>query len=339
LTNFALMKKRLFFLGIPLLLSAIYLAGPMPESPVYDLSWPNIDGNIENHVFNLENRSDIKTNNEAEIIWVNDSSKEKTEYVLLYLPGFTATKMEGDPVYQDFATRYGCNVFAARLASQGIDTIEPMLGYTADRLWKSAVEALAIAEKLGNKVIIMSTSTGGTLALKLAAEFPQKVEALINLSPNIRVKAWNAFLLNKPWGLQISRAVLGGNYRTLTNVDSNYANYWYDSYRIECLPQMQELVESTMNEATFARVTCPTLSLFYFKNKEESDDVIRVDKIFWMHEFLATSEADKRLAQIENAGTHVIGCGLYSKAIPEVEIAIFSFAEEVLNLKPNQIVL
>jgi len=328
------MKKRFFLVGIPVLFAAIYLLGPEPKSPVYVTSWPIISKNTEAFVAELENRNDIKKDNQAEITWANDSTKEKTECALLYLHGFTASKMEGQPVYQDFANRYGCNVYAARLASQGIDTIEPMLGYTAERLWKSAVQALAIAEKLGNKVIIMSTSTGGTLALKLAAEFPDKVEALINLSPNVRPKPWNAFLLNKPWGLEIARSVLGGNYRTLTDVDDNYPKYWYKSYRIECLVQMQELVESTMTRETFEKVTCPVLNVFYFKNESELDQVIKVDKIIWMHELLKTPASNKRLTPIANAGTHVIGCGLYSKAIPEVEEAIYSFTEDVLSLKP-----
>ncbi|MFR6382415.1 MAG: alpha/beta hydrolase [Odoribacter splanchnicus] len=68
-----------------------------------------------------------------------------------------------------------------------------------------------IAHKLGKKVIIMGTSTGCTLALMLAADFPVLVDALILYSPNIKIKNPMAPLLSGPWGLQISGAVHGGN--------------------------------------------------------------------------------------------------------------------------------
>jgi pimeloyl-ACP methyl ester carboxylesterase len=58
---------------------------------------------------------------------------------------------------------------------------------------------LAIGRQLGNKVIIMGTSTGGTNALQLAAAYPNDVEALILLSPNIAINDPNAWLLNNPW--------------------------------------------------------------------------------------------------------------------------------------------
>ncbi len=337
MTNFASMKKRLFLFGIPLLLVAVYALGPMPKTPVYATNWPNIPANPEEYVLKTEARPDIKKGNAAEIVWFNDSTKQKTEFVLLYIHGFTASKVEGQPVYQDFAARYGCNTYAARLVAQGIDTTEPMLSYTAERMWQSAKEALAIAEKLGDKVIIMSTSTGGTLALKLAAEFPDKVAALINLSPNIRPKPWNAYLLNKPWGKEIAGFVLGSEYRILEKRDTIYEKFWYDKYRIESLVQMQELVESTMTPETFGQVTCPVLNVFYFKDEQNQDEVIKTDKVIWMHDLLGTQTEKKRLVTVENAGTHVIGCGIYSKAVPEVEAAIFSFTEEVLQLKPRQI--
>ncbi|MDZ7648638.1 MAG: alpha/beta fold hydrolase [Cytophagales bacterium] len=72
--------------------------------------------------------------------------------------------------------------------------------FTADRIWEGAKQALAIGKQLGNKVILVSTSTGGTLALILAAEYPDDVHALINMSPNIAINDPAAFLLNDSAG-------------------------------------------------------------------------------------------------------------------------------------------
>ena len=70
----------------------------------------------------------------------------------------------------------------------GLQGTEAMLGMTPANLYNSAKEALVIAHKLGKKVIIMGTSTGCTLALMLAADFPRLVDALILYSPNIKIK-------------------------------------------------------------------------------------------------------------------------------------------------------
>ena len=110
----------------------------------------------------------------------------------------------------------------SRLADHGIDTTEALLQFTPDRAWESAKEALAMGKKIGDKVILLSTSTGGTLALMLAAEYPEDVFALINLSPNIAINDGAAFLLNDPWGLQIARMVMGGNYR-VTDANEEHA--------------------------------------------------------------------------------------------------------------------
>ncbi len=328
------MKKRYILLLVLSVVGIVYFLGPKPKTPLYNLSIPEITIDVEEYVAQLEARSVIKPKNEAEIVWIDDSTKAPTEYSLLYLHGYTASKFEGSPVYSDFATRYQCNSFAARLASQGLISENAMIDYTAESVWESALEALAIAKKIGHKVIIMSTSTGGTLALKLAAEFPEDVFALINLSPNIHPKAWNSFLLNDPWGLQISRFVLNGDFRVLEKKDKEYEKYWYDKYRIESLVEMQQLVETTMTKETFSKVYCPVQNIYYYLNEEQNDPVVRVDKIIWMHQLLGTMPEQKVLTPIKNANTHVIGCGLYSKAIKEIEEEIYSFSENVLQLKP-----
>ncbi len=153
----------------------------------------------------------LKPDNEARIEWLNDSLKEKTEYAVVYLHGFSASREEGDPVHSDFAKKFGCNLYLPRLEDHGIDTTEPLAFLTADRLWNSAKESYAIGKQLGRKIILMSTSTGGTLALKLASEYPD-IAGLILLSPNIAINDGFAWLLNNPWGAADSPADEGKLY-------------------------------------------------------------------------------------------------------------------------------
>jgi hypothetical protein len=56
---------------------------------------------LVNYVSQQEAAHKIKPDNEARVIWANDSLKNKTEYALVYLHGFTASQGEGDPVHRD----------------------------------------------------------------------------------------------------------------------------------------------------------------------------------------------------------------------------------------------
>lgn len=319
-----------------LILVVAYLLGPQPKTPAYPATLPEVTKTANELKLLIDQRnenSNIKAGNQSVLIWA-DSSQLPTEYALLYLHGYTASPVEGMPVFTGFAQRYGCNTYAPRLPHHGLDTANAMINYTAEGQWKSACEALSIAKSLGQKVIIMSTSTGGTLALKLAAEFPNEVHALINLSPNVRPKPWNAYLLNKPWGLQLARLTLGDEFRHVNKEDSIYKRFWYESYRIESLVQLQELVETTMKAETFKKITCPTLNLCYYKNKKKQDEVVSVDRMIWMHSLLSTPEELKVFVPIPNAETHVIGSGIYSQAIDDVNAAIDLFVQNKLRLKP-----
>src|SRR5580765_5617952 len=201
---------RILLLIIVLLFIA-YLLGPHPAAPAYSQALPPVPPGaaaLETYISNSEAQHKLKPNNEARIIWF-DSAKTKTEYSIVYLHGFSASQEEGRPIHTNIAKKFGCNLYLSRLAGHGIDTAEPMINLTADELWESAKQALQIGKQLGNKVILMATSTGGTLALKLAADYPADVYALVLMSPNIAINNTKAYLLNNPWGLQIARAVTG----------------------------------------------------------------------------------------------------------------------------------
>jgi pimeloyl-ACP methyl ester carboxylesterase len=291
---------------------------------------PSEAGALERFIADQESKHQLRSNNEARIVWY-DSTKTKTEFAIVYLHGFSASQMEGDPVHRRMAAAFGCNLYLSRLSDHGIDTTESLLLFTADRLWKSAKQALAVGRRLGDKVILVGTSTGGSLALMLAAEYPNDVYALINMSPNIAINNGAAFLLNNPWGLQIARMVMGGKYR-ISDSDSEKSQYWDSKYRLESTVQLQELLESKMNKRTFSKVNQPVLNLYYYKNENEQDPEVKVSSILLMHEQLSTPDAMKVAVAIPQAGAHVIGCSLTSKDVEGVYEQIEKFAVEKLQL-------
>src|SRR5688572_3172113 len=140
-----------------LLLIPVYFLGPKPAQPKLSLELPVIPAGVnelEMYVSGKEAKHKIKNDNEARIMW-NDSAKQKTEYAVVYIHGFSASQKEGDPVHINFAKKFSCNLYLARLAEHGLDTTECMINLTADNLWNSAKEAYAIGKQLGQKIIIM----------------------------------------------------------------------------------------------------------------------------------------------------------------------------------------
>jgi len=233
-------------------------------------------------------------------------------------------------VHYEFAQKFGCNLFLNRLEEHGIDTTEPLANVTADKLWNSAKEAYAIGKRLGKKIILMATSTGGTLALKLAAEYPD-IKALILLSPNIAINDSKAWLLNNHWGLQIAKLVKG-NYIHAKDSTALYARYWNAKYRIESTVQLEELIEMTMKESVFKKITQPVLLLYYYKDEDHQDPVVKVSAMKRMFMQLGTPENLKRQIAIPNAGDHVIGSYVKSKDVKTVEEECDKFARDVLHL-------
>jgi len=327
-------SRRFIKITFPILfLAGLYFLGPVPEKPAYDLKIPGVPSvpdDLENYVASKESKHKIRPGCEAQIVW-NDTARSKTRYAVVYLHGFSATQMEGDPTHRRFAKEFGCNLYLARLADHGIDTTEALLYYTPDRVWESAKEALAIGRQLGEKVIVMSTSTGSTLALKLAAEYPNYVHALINLSPNIALRHPAAFISNNPWGLQIARLIKGGKYN-ISDATDDESKYWTKKYRLEAVTQMEQLLETSMSEDLFRRIKQPSLTVYYYKSEEEQDPLVKVSAMLDMNEKLSTPADQKVAVSVPTAGAHPLGSSLASKDVEAVYAEIEKFAIEKLKL-------
>jgi len=331
------MKTTFIVLSFLLTLAiVVYLLGPKPQAPHYSTALPAIPeiNQLENYVKRIESKHKIKPNNEAEIVWADTANKQQTEYAVVYLHGYSASKEEGNPVHKNLAKKIKANLYLSRLADHGVDTVSAMEFSTADRLWESAKQALEIGKKLGKKVILVGTSTGGTLALKLAATYPD-IYSIILISPNVAINEDLAFLANNPWGLQMSRLVIGGKEKIVEGKSDEYKKYWYTKYRLESVVQLEELVETSMTEETFKKVKQPLLLVYYYKNEQEQDPVVKVDAMLKMYDELGTSPDLKSKVAIPNGGHHVLGSHITSKDLESVQKAIDGFVTKTLKITGN----
>ena len=324
--------KGLFFLLVFLTLA--YFLGPKVDKPNLNKTLPKVSSDLiklESEILEGEKAlGNIKPDNASQIVWF-DSVPSKTPYSIVYLHGWSASIMEGDPLHRDIAKRFGCNLFLPRLAGHGLNEEEPMLELTADKVISSAKKALAVAKKLGDKVIVMATSTGGTLALHLAGS-DKDIAALMLYSPNIAIYDENAGLLDGPWGLQLAKLVKQSDYHEFEASELKN-RFWTTKYRVEALTHLQALVENTMTEETFRHMTRPAFVGYFYKNEEEQDKVVSVPAILEMYEQLGTPPSLKRKVAFPNAQDHVMTSSITSKDLKSVYEESARFLEEILNLE------
>ena len=320
---------------VVLALTILVLVGPKPSAPVYNMQFPSVPAGtneLENFISKNEARHTLKPNNEARVVWYNDSLKQKTKYAIVYLHGFSASQEEGSPIHTNIAKEYGCNLYLSRLAEHGIDTSAPLVNLTASEYWESAKEALAIGKQIGENVILMGTSTGGTNALQLAANYTDKVSALILLSPNVALFHSQSWLLNDAWGLQIAKLINGSDNLVSTDERPLYKQYWYSSYPLKATTELEEYIETTMTKETFSKVKQPVLMLYYYKDDIHQDSTVSIPAMLTMFDELGTPRKDKVKQAIPNAGSHVLGSYIRSKDLLTVQRAIEDFIEKKLNL-------
>lgn len=330
--------KILKWIGIILLLLVVvYFVGPRPEKFVPDTSLPAIASDVVALEKQIEEKEKavktIRLDNQARIIWA-DTNKTKTEWSIVYLHGFSASWKEGDPVVLNMAKRYGCNLYLSRLYAHGLDTAENMVNLTAQKFMQSAKEAVAIGKAIGEKVMVVTCSTGGTVGLYLASG-EANVDAIVLYSPNIKIYDPTAAMLDKPWGLHIARAVTGSDYHSWKATEEK-KKYFTTHYRMEALVALQSLVSNTMKKEIFEKITCPVFLGYYYKNEDEQDKVVSVKAMQQMFTQLGTASEKKREIPFPEAGDHVICSAFNSKDIEGVERETYKFCEEVVGLKPIQ---
>ena len=330
------MKKRVWIpLAILAVLIITYLAGPVPHDPTYTTEWPNLPSSLsklQNYVEQTEAAKPTRKDNQARILWYHNKPTI-TDYSFVYLHGFAGSYRDGYPLNVNVADTFGANIYLARWADHGLKPPASLSGFTPEAAWESAKEALAIGQRIGRKVIIMSTSTGGTLALRLAAAYPDSIHALINISPNIEDDQLGAFLLNTPWGYELAHLVSLGSHREIEHEQAIARQYWDTLYPAEALVNLQGLVESTMQPETFQDVRCPVLTLYYHKNFMEEDGHVEIDRYPEVYEMLSTPDSLLELVELDKPGTHFIGSAIKSQDYRTAQQRAVEFCRETLGMK------
>lgn len=278
----------------------------------------------------------IKESARAGIVWADPGKKNKTEFSLVYLHGFKASHREGHPIHRQVAQSIGCNLYLSRLEGHGLDIKKPLLDLSASSFEASDRKALAIGEKIGEKVIIMGTSTGASLGLLLAgqSETSKNIAALILYSPLVKFYGYSQWLLGNRFTRAVLKIIPGKKYMlsaTPGSIDAE-KEIWYHRYALQGVLALGEFVQKNMTTSTFANVTCPVFIGYYYKNEREQDKVVSVAAIKKMFTKLGTKPGKKILRNFPESRTHVIGSGLISGSTENVKNETIRFLSSILAI-------
>lgn len=257
------------------LIAVIYEMGPrvaIATRTTFDDS--KIGSDPEAYLAGEEARiADIRPGLQKQIIWADPIAKPRTGYAVVYIHGFSASSGEVRPLPDRVARALHANLFYTRLQGHGRSGPDAMGAATLAGWLDDYAEAIAIGRRIGRQVIVISTSTGGTLTTwgLAQADLARDVAAAIFISPNYGLRAQGEFLLRGPWARQLSRLILGKR-AGFTPENAEHARLWTTDYPVAALLPMAQSIKLA-TDAAAEGISTPALFII-----SSADQVVRPDR-------------------------------------------------------------
>ena len=248
------MKKRYGFIGLIILLLIIGVLGP------------KVDTTISLDKISLPNDLDLYlVDSESEFDDITEEANKKTPIAIVSFHGFSATRRELSPLADIVAKSLNANLFYTRLAGHGRGSAGMIQG-SVNKWANDANEAIEIGNRIGDKVILIGTSTGSTLATWLALQEKGKnISAIILISPNYYSTESNIKLVLLPWGKKIAETMIG-KVRHWEPRNLLHEKYWANDYSTAAILPMVGLVD-IVDKADLNNIKIPTLMIYSSKDK------------------------------------------------------------------------
>ncbi len=252
----------------------IYWFGPREDVDLHPRFEPRKFGEgVQVYFESVESAfDDIVPGVEKRVIWQDGFKERRTPVSILYLHGFSATSEEIRPVPDRVADALGANLVYTRLQGHGRRG-EAMAEGTASGWMQDMAEGLAAARAVGDQVVVISTSTGGTLAAAAAMDddLNRDLAGIVFISPNFGVNTPGAFIPGLPWARDWLPVLMGEN-RDVSGPDPEKNRYWSAIYPWEAVVPMTVLVDVVF-ALDFSDAKVP--ALFWFS---DDDQVVRPDR-------------------------------------------------------------
>jgi len=283
------MKRRWKVLLVVLaVLGAAVFAGtprPLDYAPAFDES-PDLDSLVSD----LD--SGLVPGTEKRLSWYG--AETATEWSVVALHGFSASRQETAPLAELVAARLGANLFETRFSGHGLQR-GGLVDVRAEQWLDDVAEALAVGRLIGDKVVVIAVSNGAALALSmLDHRGMQDVDALIMISPNFAPADPKARWITRPGGALLLRLLAGGT-RSWEPHNPRQAMFWTTRYPSRTLVEVMRVVDRA--EKKIASVDAPRLQVFY----SPDDKVISVPAL--LADYDALRSPQKEIRTVAETGT------------------------------------
>ena len=263
--------------GLLTFLVVVFLLGPVnefgPDTPATRSQAPDDVMTLDAWLAESEAVfKNLKPGTAKTIIW-NDNEKKRTPWSVVYIHGFSATRIETAPLADDIAKALGANLFYTRLSGHGLPG--EALGQATVQDWLADTnEAVHIGQTLGERVLVIRCSTGSTLSTWFATS-PQadKVSAYVFISPNFGLKNKLSELVNGHWGHRIAHAVTGDTISYLPT-DPRESVAWTTAYPTQSIFPMLALVKK-VRDSDLTSFKTPVLVMYSAADQTVDTDQIK----------------------------------------------------------------
>lgn len=275
-----------------------------------------IGGDVDAYLAARESAyDDIRPGAEKRVVWAG-APNEKTPRAVLYVHGFSAGAEEIRPVPDRVAEALGANLVFTRLTGHGRSG--PAMAEASVAAWMADMaEALAVARAVGEEVIVISTSTGSTLAT-IAALDPALSEAVVGqvfVSPNFGVNSPAAPLLTWPLARHWVPLVVGAE-RGFTPHNAAHGRHWTTRYPTVALLPMAAAVKHART-LDHARIGQPLLVMFSPDDQVVLPDATRAVATRWGG---PVTRVEVTVGEGDDPNSHVIAGDILSPGQTDVAV-------------------
>jgi esterase/lipase len=246
-------------LALVALAAAAWAFGPRSMAPT-TLTARDVGADLDAWVATRNATPGIRAGDGDVLTWAA-APGQRTDWAVVYLHGFSASPEEIRPVPDDVARALNANLYIPRLTGHGLDSAA-MATATAQDWLDDTATALAVGRQLGDRVLVIGTSTGATLATIALADPAQAkgVAGAVLISPNYGVAGTGGILLDLPW-VGTWGPWVAGQTQSFTPLNDGQAAHWTTSYPTAAVLPLAALVR-TARAIDHARITTPALFVF-----------------------------------------------------------------------------
>ncbi len=300
-----------------LAISVVIVGGLIATTPPRLDYIPPVDDNPDLSAMVRDSVAGLIPGTEKRLMWHN--GEQRTEWSVVALHGFSASRQETAPLAEMVANSLGANLFETRFTAHGLKQ-NALVDVSAEEWLDDVADALTVGGMIGDKVVVLAVSNGATMAVSML-DHPtmQAVDALVMLSPNFSPADPKSLWITRPGGPLLLK-LISGNTRSWEAYNERQALYWTTSYPTKTLIQVMRSVDRAKKKIETA--IAPRVQVFY----SPDDEVISVPALLAAFDEIQSPQKEiNTVLEVGTPSAHILAGDIIS---PNNTSAI---AEQIVN--------